>query len=128
MNKKVAQTSETSFVELLAKQDICNFTLKQSSSIFSKEKTDYIFMIIECMKMNPEKKILITGHTCNVGTAKNNIILGRRRAMFVKNHMVNLGADPKRLLVESKGESMPIVPNTTEENRRKNRRVVIEIK
>jgi outer membrane protein OmpA-like peptidoglycan-associated protein len=41
--------------------------------------------------------------------------------------MVERGIDAKRIQILGKGESAPLVPNTSDTNRQKNRRVEIEI-
>lgn len=37
------------------------------------------------------------------------------------------GTENNRIHLKSKGETDPLVPNTSEENRRKNRRVTMEV-
>lgn len=78
---------------------------------------------INIMKKYPEAKLVLVGHTDNKGTDEYNYQLGLLRAQAVKNYMVEHGIAPSRLSVESKGSTEPRVPNTTEENCYKNRRV-----
>ena len=52
----------------------------------------------------------------------------RRRAQAVADWLVASGGfDPARLVVVGLGESSPAYPNDSDENRAKNRRVVITI-
>jgi len=67
----------------------------------------------------------IAGHTCDLGDAEHNMELSRERADAVKNYLVAQGVDPERLITTGYGETSPIVPNTSEEQRRKNRRVEV---
>ncbi|MFD2562059.1 OmpA family protein [Aquimarina rubra] len=73
----------------------------------------------------PDKKVLITGHTDNVGDDAANQSVGLQRAENVKNYLSSQGIALQKLTAESKGESSPVAPNDTEENRAKNRRIEI---
>jgi len=76
----------------------------------------------------PDLRIRITGHTCDKGTNDGNIRIGAQRAQSAKNYLVNTkGIRQNRIEIATKADSEPVVPNTSEENRRKNRRVQIEI-
>ena len=68
--------------------------------------------------------VLIIGHTDSKGTDAYNMALGMRRAVAVRDKLVEFGLDPARILsVESRGESEPIAPNDTEQGRFENRRI-----
>jgi len=76
----------------------------------------------------PDLKIRITGHTCDRGTHETNLRIGIQRAQSAKNYLINnKGIDASRIETATKAESEPVVQNTSEEQRRKNRRVQIEI-
>ena len=75
----------------------------------------------------PDLKIRITGHTCDKGTHEANLRIGVQRAESARNYLIAKGIQPARIEVESKAELEPTVPNISESNRRKNRRVQIEI-
>lgn len=76
-----------------------------------------------------EKLMLhITGHSCDLGTTLVNEKIGMERANSIANYLKEQGVSEKRMKVFSKGEIEPIVLNTSIENRRKNRRVSIQIK
>ena len=79
------------------------------------------------LKNNVDQNIIITGHTDNAGTVDYNIDLSIKRAESVKRALVNFGIDQKRIQVIGKGESVPYVPNDSEENRFRNRRIEIEL-
>jgi len=67
----------------------------------------------------------VSGHTDNVGTEKANQRLSESRANNVRDYLIKLGCDPDKLIAVGYGESMPVEDNTSEEGRRKNRRVEI---
>jgi outer membrane protein OmpA-like peptidoglycan-associated protein len=84
-------------------------------------------MLYELLRENPDMYIRIVGHTDDVGKDHDNQILSEGRSMSIFDEMVKRGIDPKRIQTAGRGESEPVVPNTSDENRQKNRRVEIEI-
>jgi outer membrane protein OmpA-like peptidoglycan-associated protein len=81
------------------------------------------------MNRNPQGKIQIEGHTCDIGSSEYNLALGERRANSAKMYLERLGISPNRLSIISYGEERPMVPNKDEINRSKNRRdEVIKLK
>ena len=69
-------------------------------------------------------RLTIIGHTDSKGTDAYNMALGMRRAIAVRDKLLEFGLDPSRILgVESRGESEPIATNDTEEGRFENRRI-----
>ncbi len=79
------------------------------------------------LKDNPGDTVTIEGHTCDIngsGDPDYNTKLGQRRADAVQAVLLESGIDADRVNTASLGESRPAVPNTSDENRRLNRRVV----
>ncbi|RAJ83373.1 outer membrane protein OmpA-like peptidoglycan-associated protein [Chitinophaga dinghuensis] len=70
-------------------------------------------------------KIQIIGHTCDIGSATTNMKVGAARAQAASTYLVNKGVAAERITTTSAGATQPLVPNTSEENRKKNRRVTI---
>ena len=69
-------------------------------------------------------RLTIIGHTDSKGSDEYNMALGMRRAVAVRDKLLEFGLDPARILgVESRGESEPIAPNDTEQGRFENRRI-----
>ena len=65
----------------------------------------------------------VGGHTDNVGAAAYNLKLSDARAAAVKAWLVQHGVAASRVTSRGYGDTQPLVPNTTDENRFKNRRV-----
>jgi outer membrane protein OmpA-like peptidoglycan-associated protein len=65
----------------------------------------------------------IGGHTDNIGSAAYNLKLSDARAAAVKAWLLAHGVAAARVASHGYGDTMPLVPNTTDENRFKNRRV-----
>jgi OmpA-OmpF porin, OOP family len=98
---------------------------RNSDKMINRE-SDKIKELGDLLKANPNQCLQITGHACSWGTRKNNLRVGLRRANSVKAKLVAQGTAPTRLTTESKGEDRPLVVNTSETNRKKNRRIEIK--
>jgi len=81
----------------------------------------------ELMLDYPDLKLKIVGHTCDRGTHESNVRFGQQRAESAKNYLIAKGIAANRLETSSKAELEPVMSNTSEDNRRKNRRVQIII-
>ncbi|MCC9065765.1 OmpA family protein [Flavobacterium piscisymbiosum] len=83
--------------------------------------------IAKILNSNKDTELTITGYTCNIGTEARNLEIGMQRAQNVADYLKNKGINSNRMLLFSKGESEPLVPNTPAENKPLNRRVKLEI-
>lgn len=84
--------------------------------------------VVQAMRDQPTLRAELVGHTDSVGSDQYNQRLSLRRAEAVRNHLVSQGINPARITVDGRGESQPEVPNDTEANRAKNRRVEITLR
>lgn len=76
----------------------------------------------------PDTDIVIAGHTDSAGSEEHNRKLSERRALAVGMYLVDLGVAPSRLRTEGHGALRPAAAEDTEEGRRRNRRVEIDIR
>jgi peptidoglycan-associated lipoprotein len=74
------------------------------------------------MKRYPTREILIQGHCDERGTEEYNLILGERRAIMVKNYLVDLGVPASNLRVLSLGKNEPFCHHPTLQCFQQNRR------
>ncbi len=82
--------------------------------------------LIQFLKEHPDAQVIIEGHTDDRASSEYNMMLSLARANSVMNYLVkHAGLSPDQIVVQGFGETKPIVPNTSEENRQKNRRVEI---
>ncbi|MEM6699270.1 MAG: OmpA family protein [Bacteroidota bacterium] len=79
--------------------------------------------IAKMMKKHQEVRLRIEGHTDNSGSAEYNLMLSDARSAEVKDALIGLGVDEKRLLSSGFGEERPAHSNETELGRKLNRRV-----
>ena len=76
------------------------------------------------LKEHPELKLMIEGHTDDVGAAASNQSLSEKRAEAVRQYLVDTyGIDKARLQAKGFGASKPTTGNDTPEGRQQNRRV-----
>lgn len=83
--------------------------------------------LVHLLQSNPNMKILILGHTDNVGDESALIELSLKRAETIRNHLVAYGIDYNRIFTIGKGSSEPLNDNSTEELKKMNRRVEIQM-
>ena len=80
--------------------------------------------IADLLKREPSLKLLVVGHTDNVGDFESNRNLSQRRAESVANALVTgFGIAPDRLVPFGVSYAAPVAPNTTAEGKSQNRRV-----
>ena len=72
--------------------------------------------------------IEIEGHTDSEGIPERNQPLSERRAQSVVDFLVERGVDASRIKAVGYGDTRPIAPNDTAENRAKNRRIAFTVK
>jgi peptidoglycan-associated lipoprotein len=92
------------------------------------EATRVLDEAVRALTDNPELKIEIEGHTCNIGTAEYNLALGERRANAVRDYLTSRGIGTDRLRTVSYGEERPKHDNSREETRRLNRRAALVVR
>jgi OOP family OmpA-OmpF porin len=76
------------------------------------------------LKDNPALKLLVVGHTDNIGSLAFNMDLSQRRAIGVVNVLASrFGISKDRLTPVGVSFASPVASNQTEDGRAKNRRV-----
>lgn len=83
--------------------------------------------LADFLQQYPNRRILIEGHTDNIGSASANELLSRRRAEAVDAALVGMGVAGQRVDVAGYGKDFPVADNSTDTNRALNRRVEIYI-
>lgn len=79
--------------------------------------------VIGILKQNTDLKIALAGHTDNIGNKSYNIELSKNRAKSVRDYLISKGITESRITYQGFGSISPIVDNSTESGRAKNRRV-----
>jgi len=99
---------------------------KNSDKILD-EETAKLKELGDMLKADQSHSLQITGYSCDWGTSRNNLRMGLKRANMVKAKLLLQGVPANRLTTITQGEESPLVPNTSEDNRKKNRRVEIKV-
>lgn len=81
--------------------------------------------LIKLLQKFPKITIEVQGHTDSDADESYNLQLSLARANSVKGHLVANGIAERRVVAKGFGESQPIAPNTTQEGKQLNRRVMV---
>jgi outer membrane protein OmpA-like peptidoglycan-associated protein len=80
--------------------------------------------VLDILQKHPEVlKLEIQGHTSSEGGAEYNMRLSNDRTKTVFTWLVDHGIDGQRFVPRGYGLTQPLVPNDSEPNRQRNRRV-----
>ena len=104
-----------------------NLEFETGKSIIISSSFIYLDKIVDVMQKKSEFKLLIEGHTDNVGREEANMSLSQNRALAVKKYLISKGIEAGRIEAKWYGETKPIADNNTEVGRQKNRRVEMSI-
>ncbi len=104
-----------------------NIQFDFDSDAIKKSSETELKMVLQLMEKNPNLKIEVSAHTDSQGGDEYNLNLSERRATSVVNWLVDRDISTNRLKAVGFGESKPLLPNDSEENMAKNRRVEFKI-
>lgn len=126
--KTVALTKE--LADLKAKQTDLGIVLTVGDVLFASGKADiapgaqrHIDKLAEFLNKNPNRNLLIEGHTDNTGGEDLNIKLSQQRAEAVRDLLVSRGVSPQRITTRGYGPKYPLVSNDSAAGRQQNRRI-----
>jgi len=148
--KNVAQANESEAQRMAAEANARNQQLEVQLSELAAKKTergliitlgDVLFSVDQAklnadgarmvqrlatvLQQNPKRAVLVEGFTDSTGTTSHNQELSERRAMAVRDALLDLGVARSQIAVRGYGESYPVAANDTAMNRQLNRRVEI---
>ncbi|MCE7924980.1 MAG: flagellar motor protein MotB [Haliscomenobacteraceae bacterium CHB4] len=83
--------------------------------------------LVTGMNAYPNMVIEVAGHTDNVGDPASNMTLSQARAASVVKYLTDRGISESRLQARGYGDTKPLAPNDSDENRAKNRRTEFTI-
>lgn len=85
-------------------------------------------IVLQYLRADPSvNRILLDGHSDNSGNRLLNRDLSRRRALAVQDYLLANGVPQEQITVRFHGERYPLVANSSEANRAKNRRVTLRL-
>ena len=103
------------------------FELGKSTCQVTDGDRSYMTQVKQYLSENPGKKVMVTGHADNTGSAEVNQRVSAHRAEFIKQQLLDAGIAESSIETAAKSYLEPIADNSTPEGRAKNRRVDIKI-
>lgn len=98
-----------------------------NKSILRSKHFETLNSIVDYLRLYPERSVRISGHTDNTGKEPHNLRLSKQRADVVAEYLVDNGIDINRVETSGLSSAKPIAANTTDQGRKKNRRVELLI-
>jgi len=109
------------------KMELQNINFETNSSTLNPSSYEQLDMLVDNLKMNSDIKIELSAHTDDVGADAYNFKLSDQRAAAVAEYLIAKGIAKSRIISKGYGKTQPLVPNTSDENRAKNRRVELKV-
>jgi outer membrane protein OmpA-like peptidoglycan-associated protein len=94
------------------------------SSFSANAETD-LTNLGQVLANNSDYRIIIESHTDNRGVPEDLETLTKERAQAIVDKMISFGVTSNRIESKGIGAALPLVPNSTNANRAKNRRVEV---
>lgn len=125
INKGCPEVQEA--VKQLFQKALQGIQFETGRSVIKKSSYPIMDAITKVMVDNPSYKIIIGGHTDNVGSDETNLTLSEGRASAVADYLITKGIDPLRISSKGFGEAYPVDDNNTAAGRTRNRRVEFKV-
>ena len=125
--EKIRKEAEEAKQRIQSLLEVENIEFEVAKSRLTQKGQQTVDKLAAILKKYPDIRIKIAGHTDSDGSAEFNQNLSQGRVNTVKKELVHQGIAASRVEAIGYGESKPLVPNTSKENKQKNRRVEITI-
>ena len=103
---------------------LSDLVFKSGSSALTETAFASLKKLAAYLSRHPERKIVLVGHTDNIGELARNMALSKQRAQAVAAHLTqHYGIDRDQVISEGTGYLSPIASNQSPEGRKANRRV-----
>ena len=119
--KKIEKTKEVT--EMFREKIVFSF---EGNKIPESIKTD-LDKIAKVLVNNRKERVRVEGHTSTDGTEAQNQVVSVRRANLVKNYLISKGVNTGQIETKAMLSRELLVPDTTLENKKINRRAEIEL-
>lgn len=107
--------------------ELANINFESNSADLFESSYDELDRVVKLLTDNLNIIIEISAHTDDLGSDDYNLRLSEQRAKSVIDYIVLKNIPTERLVALGLGESKPLVPNNSDENRALNRRVELKI-
>lgn len=111
------------------KQELRRIFFNEDSDTIDSQYRPWLQQIADALAKDPTAVVTLEGHTDGLGRESHNRALSSRRAIAVRNALVNeLHVPRARLVAIGVGSVAPLQPNSNPEGRAYNRRVEVRLK
>lgn len=125
-------------IDLMAPIDVCRISVDAlagrnaiafaaGKAILDKTSMPVLDELAKDLAACPDTYVHVQGYTDSDGDADANLALSVARAEAVAAALVTRGIDEGRFYAEGYGESAPVAPNDTKQNKARNRRIAFEL-
>ncbi len=106
---------------------LANIFFDVNKASLRKESVSELERLVTIMNENPNIKVEVSGHTDSDGNDELNLKLSQARAKAVVDYVITKGVKSERVIAKGYGETQPIAPNDSPENKQKNRRTELKV-
>lgn len=104
-----------------------NLEFETAKAVIRTKSYSSLNKLADVLKEKKGWELQLSGYTDNVGNARSNLLLSKKRAQAVKDYLIGQGISKDRLHVLYFGEKDPVASNSTAAGRQQNRRVEMAI-
>lgn len=116
-----------SVMDMVTTKKVKPIEFEFNSDVLLPSSMDLLDRVADVLRGRPRLKLIVEGHTDDVGDDGYNMELSRYRADAVKSYLVRKGIHPETVRAVGYGETRPVSPGRTEKDRALNRRVEFRI-
>ena len=132
--KELQRSQKELMQQLRAKQTAQGLVVTLEDVLFEVNGADLqpgaqpqLLRLVEFLKLNPDRKVLIEGYTDSIGSSEYNLQLSLLRAELAQSFLVGNGLPADRITAIGYGETRSEAPNDSATGRQQNRRVEVVI-
>jgi outer membrane protein OmpA-like peptidoglycan-associated protein len=116
-----------SVMDMVSSREIPPVDFEFNSDKLKPTSFELLDRVAEILRNHNRLKLIVSGHTDDVGGDEYNDDLSMRRAGAVKFYLARKGVHPDSVRVYGHGERLPVIRETTEQARALNRRVEFRV-
>lgn len=132
--ERQVETLEQQLAELQAEETQRGMVITLGDILFDVDGTDLkpggiqqLTRLADALRTDPDRNVVVEGHTDSTGSEAYNRDLSQRRAFAVEDFLISQGVDPRRIISRGYGQQYPVATNETSAGRQQNRRVEIVV-
>lgn len=113
--------------EKVPPEDFPDLLFAINTTWLSRPSRDTLDRVAEALAANPERRVVLSGHTDGAGDPEFNRALSRERAQRASRYLRARGVEPGRIEIQAFGAKQPVEAAATGEFHSRNRRVEIRV-